>query len=460
MARFDMIIIGSGPAGSAAAEAAREAGAAKVAVIESAERLGGECPNWGCVPTKALLRSAEVYALMTRAEEFGLDPVEPTFDFAKVAKRRQDIVDSLTTGGRLETYFENLGVTVIRGRATFVAEDAVEVEGERYEADRFIVCAGATAVNPPIEGLADVGALTSDDLIGATTVPDSLAIIGGGPIGVEFAQIFSTFGSEVTIIEYAPHVLSREDEEIAAVVAEAFTKRGVTIHASSKAAAARKDGDDVVIDVVPASGEGEATEVRATTLLVATGKRPALAGLGLDAAGVELDARGAPKLDGTLKSTNPRIRFAGDCAGQMLFTHVAHEMGTIAAKNAMKDGEEEIDLRVVPRGTFCVPEVGSVGITEKAARDAGHDVAVGSYPYRGVGKARVTGEDEGLVKIVVDRKTGMLLGGHVVGHAAAELVHELALAMFAEVHYRKIADMIHAYPTFAEAVGVAAYAVG
>lgn len=455
MAKFELIVIGTGSAGVSALEAAVGAGAKSVAVVEVAERLGGECPNRGCVPTKALLRSVGVLALARRAVEFGLEMPSPAADWPRIMERKRHIVDQLTGGGRIEGILEQLGVTLIRGRAVFTGPDEIEVGGERYTADHFIVAAGSEPAVPPIEGLKDAGFMTSDDLVELERPPASVVIIGGGPIGVESAQILRPLGVETTIVEFGPHLLGREDQEIAAVVEASFKKQGITLKTAYKMVSVMKDEGRLLATIVPAKGGAEEV-LSVEAVLVAAGKRPALGGLALDKAGVELDKKGAPVLDEYLRSSNPAVYFAGDAAGQLLFTHVAHEQGVIAATNAVKGNTRKSDLSVVPRGTFCTPEVGSVGLTEKEARDKDFDVGVGKVPYSYFGKALVTGELEGLIKIVVDKKTGLVLGGHIAGESAAELVHELALAMAAGIRYQVIAEMIHAYPTFSEGIGAAA----
>lgn len=456
---YDLLVIGSGPAGTAALEAAHDAGARSLCLVESAPRLGGECPNWGCVPTKALLRSAEVLQTVRDAGQYGITVTGATFDLGRIMERKQRIVDGMTAGGRLEGYVtERLGAELVRGDARFVDRTHITVDGVKLAAKKFVVATGARSWAPPIEGIEDVGYWTSDELVTMKEIPGSVVIVGGGPIGIESAQILHAFGAAVTVVEFAPHILPREDTDIAKVVADSFAARGVRIMTGAAAESVTKEKEG--FRVVVATDEGaKKTALVAEVLVVATGKRPAIDGLDLDAAGVKVDPRGRPVLDEHLRSSNPEVYFAGDAAGLMMFTNVAHEQGVIAAENAVKGDVRILDMRVVPRGTYCTPEVGSVGMTEREAREAGHEVAAGSFPLAHVGKASVSGQGEGMVKIIADAKTRMVLGGHVVGHNAAELVHEIALAMHARVPVDAVASMIHAYPTFAEAVGAAAYAV-
>lgn len=455
---FDLIIVGSGSAGISAAETARERGTRSVAIVDSAKRLGGECPNRGCVPTKALLRSTEILSLARRAGEFGLRIPRADFQLRNIMKRKVRITDALTGGGRIEGVLKRLGVEVIRGTASFVSPGSIAVGNKRYGAKRFIVATGSEAVIPPIPGLQESGYLTSEGIVTLKRLPKSIIIIGGGPIGVESAQILSELGVRVTIVEFAAHLLPREDDDIADIVSSAFQKRGMIVFTATQAVRVEKKngGRRVVVEI---GIEKKRKTLAAEAVLVAIGKRPVITPLKPEKAGIEVDKRGRPKLNEFLQTSNPAVYVAGDAAGQMLFTHVAHEQGILAATNAVGGDTVTSDLRIVPRGTFISPEVGSVGMTETEARAAGVRVGVGSAAYATLGKALVSGETDGLVKIIADMDSGLILGGHVVGAAAAEIVHEIALAMFADVPYATVAKMIHAYPTYAEGIGAAAYNV-
>jgi dihydrolipoamide dehydrogenase len=453
---YDIVIVGSGPAGIAAAEAARQAGAKRIAVIESSQRLGGECPNWGCIPTKSLLSSVEEVIHARRGGSFGLPVPKAGVDFGSLMRRKSGIVDLLTGGGRIERHLEDIGAEIVRGRAVFTGPDEIDVGGRRVRAESFVLATGSEPTVPPIDGIERIGYLTVPGILALTEPPKSLAVLGGGPIGAEFAQIFAPLGSSVTVIEFAPHILSREDDEIAAVVEASFRGQGIGLMTSSKVVSARHREDGTkILEVEPVSG-GSAREIIVEEVLLAAGKRPAFSGLGLDRAGVEIDAKGRPVLNDFLQTANPKIYAAGDAAGRMMFTSVAHREGQAAAWNALRGNSVKVDLSVMPRGIFTHPEVGSVGLTEREAKAAGYDVSIGRAPYAALSKSLASSDREGLVKLVCDRKTGLILGGHIVGHAASELIHEVALAMYAGLSHKDLANMIHAFPTFAEGVALAA----
>lgn len=466
---YDLIIIGSGSAGVAAAEAAAAAGAKRVAVVEVARRLGGECPNWGCIPTKTLLRSVEAAELAKSGDRLGFRAAGVRLNFAAAMKRMRRIVSQVAGGGRLEKLLKRSGAQLLRGEAKFVGPDAIEVCGRRYEADRFILATGAEYVSPPIDGLVQAGFLTHVEALQLKRPPRSLVVIGGGPVGVEFAQIFAAFGSRVTIVEYADQLLPREDAEIAAFAVAAYRRRGLKILVGTKVLKVERAGGKRVVTVAPADGlsteasakgEGKAVKLRAEAVLVVTGKQPAVRHLDLEQAGVEIDRRGWLTLNDYLQTTNPSIYAAGDAAGRMFFTAVAHREGAAAAQNALQGNHVKLSLAVLPRGTYGLPEIGSVGLTESEAAKGGYSVGIGRAPYRSLSKSLTHGETDGFIKLVVDKKSGLLLGGHVVGDCASEIVHEIALAMYCGIDYRDLANLIHAFPTFSEGVGLAAEAVG
>ncbi|MFA6604080.1 MAG: NAD(P)/FAD-dependent oxidoreductase [Patescibacteria group bacterium] len=452
--KFEIIIIGSGPAGIAAAEAAHAAGARSIALVESAPRLGGECPNWGCIPTKSLLSSIEGIVAAKHQGRPASELPKIGVDFGSLLKRERRVVDMITGGGRIERVLDSLGAELLRGHAAFVGPNEIEVSGKRYAAEKFVVAVGGISTVPRIPGLIETGYLTVRDILALGKTPRSLAIIGGGPVGCEFAQIFAPLGVAVTIIEFADHILPREDAEIAAIVEQSFRDQKIGLLTSAKIESVGQERDAVVLAV--RLRDGSARQVRAEKIFLAAGKKPDLSGLGLETVGVQRDVEDRIKFNDFFQTENPAIYIAGDAAGRLMYTSVAHREGSAAGHNAIKGNVVRVDLSVLPRGTYCHPEVGSVGLTEKEARDQGYDVGVGRAPYSMLSRSLTSGETEGLVKIVADKKTGLILGGHIVGQSASELVHEIALAMYTGLTYQDFSNMIHAFPTFAEGIGVAA----
>lgn len=454
---YEVFVIGSGSAGIDAADAAKEAGAAKIGLAESWERLGGECPNRGCVPTKAILRSVDVLQLARRAKEFGLKITKPDFDLKKVLARKQKIVDSLTGGGRLENYLKSIKVDLYHGQAKFISNNELQVGTQKFSAAKIIIATGSTTSYPPVPGLRE-NAVISDEVIEWTKLPKSIIIVGGGPIGSETAQFLNAFGVKVTIVEFMPHILPREDPEIAEIVQEGLRNQGVIIYPDTQTTEVKKSGKNK-FEVTIQDKAGKKKKLTTQVVMAATGKKPVFGGLGIENTGVKFDKRGAPITNDYLQTDVPGIYVAGDALGKMLFTHVAHETGTVAGMNAVKGNLKKFDFRVIPRGTFTTPEVGSVGMNEKEAELAGHDIVVGKVPYSYFGKAITTGESQGLTKIIADRQTKLVLGGHIVGENAAEIIHVVTLAMQANLTYTQLAEMVYAYPTFAESIGAAAASI-
>lgn len=449
MRHLDLIVIGTGSAGSSAAQAARRAGA-RVAVVER-DRLGGECPHYACIPTKAMLRCARVYRMVKRAGEFGVRVADIGFDWSVVAARRDRMVD-LVTGEerRYAMAFEQAGIAVVRGTARFVAEHTLDVDGERLAARHFVIATGSLPAVPDIPGLRETGFLTNLEASRATTLPASVAIIGGGPVGVEFAQIYAGFEVPVVLIEQEPQLLPREEREVAVLLRRFLEEAGVRVLTDATVVRAdREDGRKRLHVRV-----GERVEVvEAAEILVAVGRRPAVDELELSRAGVQVDPRGVVT-DPSLRTTLSHIWAAGDVVGRLRFTHVAAYEGHLAGMNATSGTAAVEDLRVVPRVTFADPEVASVGLTEaEAARD--HAVSVRLYSFAALARAHLEGEARGLVKIIADAESGALLGGHIIGPHAGELIHEIAVAMENRVDADGLAGTIHAFPTLAEAVGAA-----
>lgn len=444
MERVDVFVIGGGGTGSEVAFSLARSSGLKVALAERDE-LGGECNHYGCIPTKVMLRSAKIAKLARNGERFGLRIPEVSVDFQAVQLRARDIIEARSGEGARP--FERLGIRVFLQEARLVAEHRVELaDGSVIEADRVVLAMGTNADIPPIVGLGDGPYWTNREAIWQPDrPPGSLAVIGTGAVGIEFAQIYARFGSRVTALEALPHVLPQEDEDAAASMLPALEADGITLRPGVRIERATHDGVAWTLAI-----EGEDPAV-ADEVLVATGRRPTFDPHDLDAAGIELDGDGNPVLTETLRTRNPHVWVAGDATGDLLFTHV----GSYEAELVVKDilGHPELrDYRVVPRVTFCDPEVASVGLTEQQARDDGREVVTSVMPFEDNERSHIEGSTYGLVKLVADGGTGELLGGHIVGEEAGALIHQVVLMMVARTTAPAVARAIHAYPTLSESV--------
>jgi len=444
MDRVDVFVIGGGGTGSEVAFSLARSSGLTVAIAER-DKLGGECNHYGCVPTKVMLRSAKLAKLARDGERFGLRIPEVEVDFAAVQQRAREVIDAQSGEGAKP--FERVGVRVFLQEARLVGERRVELaDGSLVEADHVVLATGTEAVAPPIPGLAGGPFWTNREAIWEPdTPPTSLAVIGTGAVGIEFAQIYARFGSRVTALEATPHILPQEDEEAASSLLPALEAEGISVRPGVRIERASHDGKGWALEV-----EG-AEPLVADALLVATGRRPVFEPHDLGAAGIDLDEDGNPVLTETLRAGNPDVWVAGDATGDLLFTHV----GSYEAELVVKDilGHPEVrDYRVVPRVTFCDPEVASVGLTEQEAREDGREVITSIIGFGDNERSAIEGSTYGLVKLVADRETGALLGGHIVGEEAGALIHQVVLMMVARVPVPAVAGAIHAYPTFSESV--------
>jgi pyruvate/2-oxoglutarate dehydrogenase complex dihydrolipoamide dehydrogenase (E3) component len=443
--RFDVFVIGGGGTGSEVAFslAGRRAGL-RIGIAER-DKLGGECNHYGCVPTKALLASAKVAAAARDAGRFGIRVPSVEVDFPAVIRRAREIIDSQSGEGPKP--FEEQGISVFLQEARLTGPHEIELaDGSRMEAERIVLATGSEAAVPPIDGLRDGPFWTNKEAIWSPTeVPSSLTVIGSGPIGLEFAQIFARFGAGVTVIELAGRILPGEDDDASAAIRDALEAEGIGLMCDTTSCQASHGPDGWQVDFE------DDQHVHAEHLLVAIGRRPVFEGHDLTAAGVDLNDRGWPVLDEHLRTTAEGIWAAGDATGELLFTHV----GTYEAELVVDDimgSPRSRDYRVVPRVTFTEPEVGSVGLTEAAARDAGHDVVTSLVRIENNERAHLEGRTFGIVKLVADAKSGEVLGGHIVGEGAGEMIHQVVVAMAGRVPPRVVGDTIHAYPTLSESL--------
>ncbi|HSL67532.1 MAG TPA: NAD(P)/FAD-dependent oxidoreductase, partial [Actinomycetota bacterium] len=419
----------------------------RVAIAER-DKLGGECNHYGCVPTKVMLRSAKIAALARDADRFGVRVPAVDVDFLAVRDRARGIIEAQSGGGAKP--FERLGVRVLMEEARVVGPHRIELaDGTEVEADRIVLTTGSESVTPPIEGIEEGQYWTNKEAIWKPeSVPRSIAILGTGAIGIEFAQIYARFGSSVTAIEVLPRILPSEDEDAAAQVVPALEEEGIRLMPGTTCVRAEYHGRRWRLHL----SNGEVLE--SVELLVAAGRRARFEPHDLDAAGIQLDHAGKPVLTDTMRTTSDHVWAAGDATGELLFTHVATYEADLVVDDILGKPRPR-DYRVVPRVTFCDPEVASVGLTERQAREAGNDVRVAKVRMDDSERATIEGRTHGLVKLVADARTGELLGGHVVGEEAGAMIHEVVAAMAARTPAQVVGDAIHAYPTFPEVLKAA-----
>ncbi len=452
MVNVDMLIIGAGTAGEYAAGTAKQS-VESVGMIEKGP-VGGDCIFHACIPTKALVHAARAYKKMRRADFYGLPALDKTADYKEVKAFKDRIIAGIGTG-RDERWIK-AGIKLFRGDGRFVSPHEVAVGDEVIKADKIIIVTGSMPAVPPIPGLKETGYITNIEALELESVPERLAIIGGGPIGVEFAQIFSAFGARVHIYEALDRIMIGEDEEISQVMAGLFAKQGISISASVRVSEIRATGSGKLVVAKGADGQEKSDEH--DEILVATGRKPAIEDLDLAAAGIQAGRKGIV-VDASLRTNVPHIWAAGDVTGTFLFTYVAGEQGKTAVMNATSDERKELNYDVLPRATFCDPEVASVGLTERQAREKGHRVNVGKFDYANLTRPIVADETSGFIKIVAEEKSGRILGGHIAGAEASSLIHEIAIAMAGGLTVSDVGGTLHAYPTLSEGVRYACQAI-
>jgi dihydrolipoamide dehydrogenase len=458
---YDLVVIGAGPGGYVAAIRAAQLGLSTLCV-EAEQREGGWggcCLNWGCIPAKALLESAALaHRVRHDAAEFGVQARELQLDIAQAVARSRAVSERLTKG--IQYLFRKNGVTGVRGYGRLRSGRKVEIAladggAATVTATKgVIVATGSRAKTFPGFEFDGDRVLSSREALEVKKVPNRIVIVGAGAVGAEFADVFEAFGAEVTLVEMMPQILPVEDEEVAKVVEGAFRKRGMKILTGTKVASLDRSGRKGMRLVVERDGKEETLETDA--VLMAVGRAPNVENLGLEEAGVEL-ANGFIRVDGYGRTTAEGIYAIGDVAGPPMLAHKASHEGIVAAEHIA--GREPHPLRrdAIPNATYCHPEVASVGLTERAAREAGHDVVVGKFPFSANGRALTAGHPDGFVKIVAERTYGEILGVHVVGHHATELLHELHLGRMLEATLEEVAHTVHAHPTLSEAAMEAAF---
>ncbi len=457
---YDLIVLGGGPGGYVAAIRAAQLGR-KVAVVER-EALGGVCLNWGCIPTKSLLRNAELASILTgEAKEFGFSFDNLTLDYAAAQKRSRQVSERLVRG--IGFLFRKNNITLVQGTGKLIGPHQIRVEpsGQTLEARHIIIATGARPRALPGMVVDGQKIITSRQALELTSVPKRLVIVGAGAIGMEFAYVFRAYGAAVTVIEMLPHVLPLEDEETAAEVAKAFKKQGIVTLVNTRTEAVEPTAEGVNVRVKD-QASGQEQTISADVVLVAIGVAPNSDGIGLEAAGVQTDKRGFIPVNEFMQTNVPGIYAIGDVTGKLLLAHVASAQGIVAAEHLA--GHEtrplrDVDYTFMPRCTYCKPQVASLGYTEAQAKEKGYTIKVGKFPFIASGKALGLNEKEGFVKIIADAKYGEILGAHLVGPEVTELLPELALAHTWELTTEEIARTVHAHPTLSEALMEAAHAV-
>lgn len=455
---FDLVVLGGGLGGYVAAIRAAQLGM-KTALVER-DKVGGTCLHRGCIPTKALLHTADVVNQLHEVGELGIKLKKDAFslDYPAAMQRKDKIVTQLWRG--VEFLMKKNHITVYKGTGRLASATQVVVDGEKGQdtlsAKDVLVAVGSEPrplPNLPFDG---ERVLSSDHVLERSHVPASVLIVGGGAIGVEFASMYRDFGSEVTLVEMLAHILPQDDAEVAAELTKLLTRRGVKIHAGAAVDNIQVGAKGVTAQVTPKGGEAQA--VGAEVLLVAIGRQAVTAGIGLEALGVKMN-RGFIEVDGAYRTSVPHVLAAGDCIGGYLLAHVAAHEGMIAVEALHGDQPEGLNPNRVPRVTYCRPEVASVGMTQEEAEAAGHEVKTGAFPFKANGKALILQESDGFVKLVADAKTDALLGAHIIGPHASDLINEVALAKFLEGTAWEMAESVHAHPTVSETLHEAALVV-
>jgi dihydrolipoamide dehydrogenase len=457
MENYDVIVIGAGPAGYVCAIRSAQLGL-KTAIIDK-QWLGGVCLNVGCIPSKALLRNAEVaHILRERSKEFGFSFDNLSLDYGVAVKRSRQVSDRLTKGVGFLMKKNNIAVHM--GTAKLSSRDTVTVtdaEGKSTElnAKNIVIATGATTMVPPAWKVDGNKILTYLEAILQPTLPKSAIIIGAGAIGVEFATIWSSYGVPVTIVEMLPRLVPLEDEEVSSELAKAFAKRKINILVGHRVEALEASENGVSLRAI---GENGPVTLQAEQALVAIGFRPNIHELGLEAQGVKISEKGAIEIDERMATNIPGIWAVGDVTAKLMLAHVGSAQGIVCAENIAGVDTVQLNYEMMPRATYCQPQVASFGLTEAQSKERGLDIKVGRFPFQANGKALGLGDYTGWVKIITDAKYGEILGGHMIGPEVTELLPELTIAQMMELTTAEIARNIHAHPTLSETLMEAAHA--
>lgn len=463
---FDLIVIGGGTGGYSAAFRAGQLGL-KVALVEDKPKLGGTCLHVGCIPTKAMLESAELYERIRHgASEHGITVGDVNFDYGAVAKRRQQVVDRLAKG--LDSLVKKNKVEHIRGRGTLHGGKKVRVEtfnengakdGERpLDATDVILASGSRVKSLP--GLVPDGKtiITSDEATTGATLPKSIVVVGGGAVGVEFASFYHDAGVEVTLLEYLPQIVPLEDAEVSKELERSFKRRGMTVMTQARFDAGKVEVSESGVCLMVGKEGEEPKELRAEQMLVATGRAPNSDNVGLESTRAKVD-RGFVTVDPRMKTAEPHLYAIGDLIGGLLLAHVAAHEGIVAVHSIAGAEAEAIDYLKMPRATYSRPQIASIGRSQEECERDGVAIKTGKFPFQASGKALIRGEYEGFVKVIADAKTDELLGVHMIGAQVTDLISEASAAMLLEATAWEVGSAVHPHPTLSEALGEAALAV-
>lgn len=457
MANYDVIVIGAGPAGYVAAIRAAQLGS-KVAIVDK-EFLGGVCLNVGCIPSKALLKNAEIaHTLRNRGEEFGFSFKDLKLDYGAAVKRSRQVSERLVKG--VEFLMKKNKIDVHMGVAKLTAKDTLSVTGKdgksvEHKAKNIIIATGASAMSVPGVETDNEQVLTYWPAILQEKLPKSVVIVGGGAIGLEFATVWSSYGSQVTLVEMLDRIAPLEDEEVSKELAKNMTKSGINVKTGTKVEKVEKLKGSVRVSVSSKAGQ---ETLEAEQVLLAIGFRPNTKDLGLEQAGVKLGQRGEIFIDDRMATNVPGIWAVGDVTAKLMLAHVGSAMGIVCAENIAGVETIKLDYRMMPRATYCHPQVASFGLTEAQAKEAGYEVKVGRFNFQANGKALGLGDYAGWVKLVTDARYGEILGAHMIGPEVTELLPELTIAQMAELTAAEISRNVHAHPSLTEVLMEVAHA--
>lgn len=451
MSEYDVAVIGAGPGGYVAGIRAAQLGLRTV--VFERDRVGGLCLNWGCIPSKAILKNADVVNYVRDAQKWGIRAKDVSFDLGAAVDRSRSVVDKVVGG--VEGLLRDNGVETVYGAASLKDAHTVTCDGNDYAARNVIIATGAWSRQLPGVEIDGKVVITSREALEVRTAPKRAIVIGAGPVGVEFAHAWASYGSEVTVVELLDFLVPLEDPDLGRVLKRSFEARGMRCLVKTKVEGVTVKGGKATVAV---SGEEGQQQLEAELVLVAVGFVPNTQGLNLEGAGVATE-RGFITIDDTMQTNVPGVFAIGDVTGKLMLAHVAMQQGVIAAEHIAGKQVPALDYIQMPRATFCQPNVGSVGYTEKQAKEAGFNVKTGRFPLTALGKATAVGDNEGFVKVVADEQTGQVLGLHIIGHDVNDLLGEATMVALLEATTIELGFAVHAHPTLAEAIKEAALAV-